>query len=273
MLKLRVLTATILIPLVVFLIYYPDARWFSLFFAGITLLAAWEWGALCRFGSLSRYAYCALMLTLLTVFYAIDISQYLIWLLAGAGMFWFAGVLLVLLYQQQRNLLPRSRLLLSLIGIVLLVPMWSALVYLKTHVANGATLIMFLMLLIWSADSGAYFVGRKWGRHKLASRVSPGKTWEGILGGLICGLIICAGYLILFGIEPVSMFGFTLLSLITILISVTGDLLESMVKREANIKDSGKILPGHGGILDRIDSLTAAAPVFTAGAIYLGVVQ
>ncbi|WOE31888.1 MULTISPECIES: phosphatidate cytidylyltransferase [unclassified Acinetobacter] len=129
--------------------------------------------------------------------------------------------------------------------------------------------LMYLFLLVWGADSGAYFVGRKFGRKKLAAAVSPNKSVEGLFGGVITALLIIAVvesiYLDLTLMEHML---FLVLSVMTVFSSVLGDLLESMIKRRAGIKDSGRILPGHGGVLDRIDSLLAAAPVFATG-IYL----
>jgi phosphatidate cytidylyltransferase len=123
------------------------------------------------------------------------------------------------------------------------------------------------LILIWVADSGAYFVGRQWGKNKLAPRVSPGKTIEGLLGALAGGLIW--GYAGMVWFEPKSGWLFVALCFVTVLFSVLGDLVESLFKRNAGVKDSGQLLPGHGGVLDRLDSLTSAAPVFVLGLMLL----
>jgi phosphatidate cytidylyltransferase len=129
--------------------------------------------------------------------------------------------------------------------------------------------LMYVFLLVWGADSGAYFVGRKFGMRKLAPQVSPNKSIEGFVGGLITSsLVIMVVALVFLKLSLVALFAFLILSLFTVLASVLGDLFESMIKRRAGIKDSGRILPGHGGVLDRVDSLLAAAPVFAAG-LYL----
>lgn len=129
--------------------------------------------------------------------------------------------------------------------------------------------LMYLFLLVWGADSGAYFVGRKLGRRKLAADVSPNKSIEGLFGGVTTAvLIIVVVELVYLDLTWVQHVLFLILSVLTVFSSVLGDLFESMIKRRAGIKDSGRILPGHGGVLDRIDSLLAAAPVFAAG-IYL----
>ena len=130
---------------------------------------------------------------------------------------------------------------------------------------HGLFLLLYAFVLVWAADSGAYFAGRAFGKHKLAPKVSPGKTWEGVVGGLCTAAILAFIFMYFFeatllGQRSVS--GFVLLSVATVAISVLGDLTESMFKRESGIKDSSQLIPGHGGVLDRIDSLTAAVPFF-----------
>lgn len=125
---------------------------------------------------------------------------------------------------------------------------------------------MYLFLLVWGADSGAYFVGRKFGRKKLAPSVSPNKSVEGLYGGVsVAAIIIVVVAWIYLDLTLIQYLLFIILSVVTVLGSVLGDLFESMIKRRAGIKDSGRVLPGHGGVLDRIDSLLAAAPIFAAG--------
>ena len=126
---------------------------------------------------------------------------------------------------------------------------------------SGALWLLYIMILVWGADSGAYMFGKLFGKHKLAPKVSPGKTWQGFIGGLFTAGIISWGYSAWANLD-VSPSTLLLCSVIAALASVLGDLTESMFKREAGIKDSGHLIPGHGGILDRIDSLTAAVPVF-----------
>jgi phosphatidate cytidylyltransferase len=185
--------------------------------------------------------------------------------------YWLIAIILVVMYQRQTITLSKSVPILLTIGLLLLIPMWASLTILKGFSANGAALLMFLMLLIWGADTGAYFIGKKWGKRRLASRVSPGKTWEGSCGGIVAGIVITLAYVIVSNQLLSIGLAFIGLSIMTVFISIFGDLMESLVKREANIKDSGSILPGHGGVLDRIDSLTAAGPVFVSGIVYLGI--
>jgi phosphatidate cytidylyltransferase len=157
-----------------------------------------------------------------------------------------------------------------LAGVLVIVPAWAALAELHALGTNGPKLVLMLLVMVWLADSGAYFAGRQWGRTKLAPVISPGKTWEGVYGGLLASLLFAA---IAGGLYSQSIkwtLTFMAVSLVTVLFSVAGDLLESLMKRQSGIKDSGSIIPGHGGIFDRIDSLVAAAPVFLIGFLWLG---
>jgi len=128
--------------------------------------------------------------------------------------------------------------------------------------ADGPELVLALLAIIWAADAGAYFAGRQWGRRKLAPRISPGKSWEGLTGGLLGGVVAA---LIASLWCQTSVTVLVPLAVVTVVFSVLGDLLESRLKRAAGAKDSGRIIPGHGGLLDRIDSLCAAAPIFALG--------
>ncbi|MGB4876542.1 MAG: phosphatidate cytidylyltransferase, partial [Candidatus Competibacter sp.] len=144
---------------------------------------------------------------------------------------------------------------------------WAALMALRAD--YGPRSVVFLLLLVWAADIGAYFAGRRWGRRKLAPAISPGKTWEGALGGGLATLVLAlvgAAFLKV----GASGFGFVAVCLITMGFSIAGDLFESMMKRQSGLKDSGSLLPGHGGVLDRVDSLSAAAPVFLLGLYGIG---
>lgn len=271
MLKHRIITAAILIPIVVTSIFWPATSGFVLLFSLITVFGAWEWSTLCHASKQVRILYTAsISFILASLFYLNTKEIYLVTLVVGC-IYWLLAVFLVCFYQQQRNYLPKSTSLLLIVGVLLLIPMWSSAMLLKLFHADGAVLLMFLMLLVWSADTAAYFVGKKWGKHKLAPRVSPGKTWEGTVAGVLAGIVLSFCYVIVSNGELNNKVGFIMLSTLAVILSVFGDLMESLVKREADIKDSGNILPGHGGIMDRIDSLTAAGPIYVLGLFYFGV--
>jgi len=184
------------------------------------------------------------------------------------GVLWWMLALIFVLRFPALERIWSSQIVVLLIGFLALVPGWVALVELKL-LADSSYLICFLFFLIWGADIGAYFFGRSLGRFKLAANVSPSKTWEGFCGGLVMVLMIATGMSFWFGrpglltSDGLALLG---LSLFIGMISVLGDLTISMFKRKRRIKDSSNLLPGHGGILDRIDGLLPAAPVF---AIYL----
>jgi phosphatidate cytidylyltransferase len=271
MLKQRIITAAILIPIVIAVIFMLDTVWFSALFAVFVAIGAWEWAGLCKLSKKYQTIYSFITVLILAGLYlASDSDLYNNIILSGV-VYWFIAVILVFLYQKQRNLLSKSPLVLLIVGLLLLIPMWVSLIVLKSFPDNGATLIMFLMLLIWGADTAAYFVGKKWGKRRLASRVSPGKTWEGSIGGIVAGIAIALTYVNVSNAISNHAIALIGLSILTVSISIIGDLMESMVKREADIKDSGSILPGHGGVMDRIDSLTAAGPVFVFGIVHLGI--
>ncbi|MCK5877029.1 MAG: phosphatidate cytidylyltransferase [Candidatus Marithrix sp.] len=260
MLKQRLITAAILIPLIVWVLLTTSTQVLVGIMSVFVLIGAWEWSALCGWqAKLIRGIYVIFIGLLLLVSYLLQ--NYIVYSLIGAGIWWLVALYWTWMYQRQHDLLPTSPMIKALLGIIILVPAWIALLLLRDQ--YGGQSVLFLFVLIWTADSGAYFAGKQWGKTKLADKVSPGKTWEGVSGALVMGLAIALGYALL---QSISLL-FVLLGLLTILVSILGDLLESMFKRQMNIKDSGNILPGHGGVLDRIDSLTSAAPIFVGGLI------
>jgi phosphatidate cytidylyltransferase len=182
------------------------------------------------------------------------------WVLGASVIWWGLATWLVLTYPRSGELWSSAACRL-LIGLLILLPAWQGLVLLK-HWPLGNWLILSVMVLVWAADIGAYFSGRAFGKRKLAPQVSPGKSWEGVYGGLTVSLVIT----LVVGISRDWGFGQILLGLLgaalLVMSSVVGDLTESMFKRRSGIKDSSNLLPGHGGVLDRIDSLTAAIPIF-----------
>lgn len=240
-------------------VFLLEGSGFALFIGLVVTLGAWEWARLAGFAEqLPRVVYAAVVALLLFLMYILpDVAP---WVLGAAVLWWGLATFLVLTYPQTSGHWSSVACKL-VIGLLILLPAWQGLIYIKQS-PSGNWLIMAVMILVWGADIGAYFSGRAFGKRKLAPAVSPGKSWEGVFGGLALTLIITAvtGVVLGWGIKHV------LLALIgaavVVLISVVGDLTESMFKREAGIKDSSNLLPGHGGVLDRIDSLTAAIPIF-----------
>ena len=266
MLKQRLLTASILIPLVLFSLYQQPAL-FCIILTSLLLVGAWEWSRLAGWHSITqRVIYFLSFLISLSIVYYLSVilvlPQVLFITLIVAMLWWLLATYWVIRYQQGHNLLPNNRWIKSLLGIFVLLPAWLAIQFILQISPHW---VLLLFLLVWGADSGAYFAGKKWGKHKLATVVSPKKTWEGVYGALATALMIIALYAIIFEWSSSRIINFSLLAIATVFISVLGDLLESLFKRQAKVKDSGTLLPGHGGVLDRIDSLTAAAPLFALG--------
>lgn len=274
MLKQRIITALCLIPLVLGALFFLPLKFFALLAALVFLLASREWSG---FVSTERREWIPLLFCLLLgaslvwlpveQLWTPDLHPLLMGVLWTAASWWLLGLLLVLRYPQSARLWKESIWLKSLFGLVTLIPFFWSMVAIRGYnfyhdSAMGAWILLFVMGLVWAADSGAYFFGKAFGKHKLAPAVSPGKTIEGLCGGLFTAGLLAVGVTWFMGFVPAKMGIVLLCSLLAVLASVLGDLTESMFKREAGIKDSGTLLPGHGGILDRIDSLTAALPVF-----------
>ncbi|MDF1630122.1 MAG: phosphatidate cytidylyltransferase [Alcanivoracaceae bacterium] len=259
MLKLRIITALVLLPIVLGALFLLERQAFALAAGAFFLAAGWEWSAMAgRPPMLIRVLWLLLLAALMAA------AEWFrpVWLLTWVPLVWVGALALVLSYPASARLWRRPWQLM-LLGFVLLVPSWAALVQVQSHGAlglDGAWALLFILLWVWAADTGAYFAGRAFGRHKLAARVSPGKTIEGLLGGIALALAVVA---LVAWQAPVrgDRALLMLVALLTVLASALGDLFESMIKREAGVKDSGTMLPGHGGMLDRIDSVTAAVPV------------
>jgi phosphatidate cytidylyltransferase len=272
MLKQRVLTALILIPLFLTLLFKLSPYWFENFTTVVVMFAAWEWSRLMGIKPFALRLCFPVFIQAIVAFpwatLGIHVTGY--FLLIGF-VWWLIALILVARYPKGATRWGASMVLRGLMGCFVLVPTWFALNYIRdTNVYgadNGISVLLFLFVLIWGADSGAYFVGKKWGKNKLAPEVSPGKTLQGMLGALLTTVIISPFFLYI--VPEANLFAVILLGLITVLFSILGDLFESMLKRNVGIKDSGQLFPGHGGLLDRIDSLTAAAPIFALGSWFV----
>ncbi|WP_444923082.1 phosphatidate cytidylyltransferase [Microbulbifer sp. DLAB2-AF] len=273
MLKQRIITALVLLVLFAGVLFLLPIQWYTLIFVAVILLGGWEWANLSNLNRALRFVFLAalggtLVFTAEYVFSMnfgspdIDRARQI---LAVACGWWALAFHWVQSYPASASLWG-NRWVRGLIGLVVLVPSWLSLVVLR-GLDHGAWLVLYVVAIVVAADVGAYFVGRKFGKHKLAREVSPGKSWEGFFGGLGACLILAlvTSYLFDLPLKNTVLFSFGVL--VTALASVIGDLLESMFKRHRGIKDSSHILPGHGGVMDRLDSLTAALPVFTMAAL------
>lgn len=288
MLKQRIITAVLLLPLVGCLLFLPDLLTFSAILVPVFGILAWEWSRLLQTGKAGQSIFIVLSLAAVGgLFYQLyqqnffsEASLPLLWydaypfkLLVVALLVWVVASIFVLLYPKTTKTLFRGPWLRGLFGIVILAAAWLAIVVIRSLLINvdytlGAWMLLLMLVVIWGADVGAYFAGKTWGKTKLAPVVSPNKTWEGAFGGLVLAVAVGMGVASLLSLE-LDWLKFTVFVIVMVVLSVFGDLFESMLKRQANIKDSSNILPGHGGLLDRLDSTLSVAPFFVAGVLWL----
>ncbi|XOZ34880.1 phosphatidate cytidylyltransferase [Halomonadaceae bacterium KBTZ08] len=272
MLKQRVITAVVLAPVVLGGLFLLPPTGFAVFTGALLAIAAWEWANLSGFaGRVHRWVFALTVVALMGVFKTLPVVP----LLGVLAVFWLGVAGLVTAYPEAAALWKPRPVRLAL-GVLALVGAWLALNHLRAgelvlgDTSNNLLLILYTFLVVWGADIGAYFAGRAFGRRKLAPAVSPGKTWAGVWGGLAVVALLALGVAWGLGLAAIAVIQFVLVSLLTALASVLGDLFESMLKRHRDIKDSSQLLPGHGGILDRIDSLVVAIPVLASCFTLLG---
>ncbi len=268
MLKSRIITATFIIITVLAIIFYAPPLLQAVSILLICFVLGYEWLRMIGAKTPQKILfYVALIVCELLLYFKSHWLGIALWV---SVIGWVFAIISILFYQNQRMLWPSNVWLNTLIGLWLIVPFGAGTFFLLDYFLPK--MFLFLLLGIACADSFAYFSGRLCGRlgsrHLLSSRVSPGKSWEGVLGGMICTALVF--YVVLDLILNVMTWQFSAFMVFVIIpVSIIGDLFESMVKRIYGVKDSGKLLPGHGGLLDRLDSLTAAVPVFTWCFIYL----
>lgn len=267
MLKQRILTAVAIgLPALALIAWGPN--WGVLALVAVVVgLASWEWAGLTGLEGVPARVILVALVVAPVVALGLTLAQPVhLLVLLFAVVWWLAIVLALPFYRGPEEGRGPRRPLLVAAAVLTLVPAGMGLVWL--HALNP-WMVVYLILLVAVADTGAYFAGRAFGRTKLAPEISPGKTREGLLGGLVAVLALAIVAAVLQELVPMDALVFVLLSILIGLVSVVGDLFESILKRQAGAKDSGSLLPGHGGILDRIDSLVAAAPVFLAGLLWL----
>lgn len=262
-LKRRVLTAAALVAAMLIALYAASDLVWALLMVGVVTAAAWEWAGLMRLAHLGRHLY-----STLTAFACVAMLvmqwQDTVWTYLPAMLFWT----LLAPYWLWRGWQVASRLAMAALGWLLLLPATLAMV--RLH-AEGPELLLAVLGVVVVADSAAYFIGRRYGRRRLAPRISPGKTWEGVLGAWVAVSLYA---LLLNGLWPASCgarcLPYVMAALwVMFMLSVVGDLFESWLKRQAGVKDSGSLLPGHGGVLDRIDSQIAVLPAAALGWMWL----
>lgn len=272
MLKQRVLTALLLLPLVMAAIFALPAQWFLLLLAVVLLGGSWEYVRLADVaGRPAGYLLVILQAVILGVLFWCrnDWAPGISWYLSIGCAAWLLIFFRLPAYRQDAHPDGRYRVISMATAVLSVTSCWFALGWLRMQ-PDGSWLILLLLLIVWAADTGAYFAGKAFGKRKLAPRISPGKTQAGLLGGLASAVLIALLAASLMPFESIDPISLVLLTLVTALVSVGGDLMISMHKRTSGYKDSGSILPGHGGILDRLDSLLAAAPFFALGLLVSG---
>jgi phosphatidate cytidylyltransferase len=265
----RLITALVLLPLLLGAIWFAPTAWLYALFCGVGGLMAWEWAGLMGRGwdaPQGRRGYTLLvLLALAALWWLPQRGQWLSALLVVASAWWIYALWLFRGFPQTFERRRPGPLAMPLLGLLMIASTLLALAELHA-MADGAFKLIYVLFIVFAADTGAYLAGRNLGRHKLAPGISPGKTVEGAIGGLL----LCAAWALTAGVYVFRVQGAEIgllvgLTLIAAAFSIVGDLAESMFKRAAGVKDSGTLLPGHGGILDRVDSILAAAPVMVLG--------
>jgi phosphatidate cytidylyltransferase len=263
--KKRVTTAVVLVAILLAVVLWlpPGGTFVALTL--VVLAGAWEWSAFLRVTSAAvRVVYVLIVAGLMWLAWRFSatpegrdliLQVALVWWLVALGWVMFAPKLV-------------SSWAAAVAGVLALVPAWVALNRLRLDFDRGAEWVLFALILVWVADIGAFFVGRRFGRTRLAPNVSPGKTWEGVVGGALASALVAV---LGSGWFNIPLLRFVALCLAVVAFSIVGDLTESLLKRFAGVKDSGSLFPGHGGVMDRIDSVTGAAPILFFGLVALGV--
>ncbi len=268
-LKQRLITGVLLIAAVLLgVLLLPNSLFSVAALIVFISLAGWEWARLVDLQELKQGLF---VVALLFVGLLVYVWGDLRWAAIVIGVLaWLGALVLLAMYEKGTDLYRQQSWLLRIAAFLILIPAWIAIVTLHRHYP---ALVLYLIFLVAIADSGAYFTGKAFGKHKLAPQLSPGKTREGALGGLAGVAVWSVLGAWFFGLSASDSVYFIILSLAAGILSVSGDLFESLVKREAGMKDSGTILPGHGGVLDRVDGLLATLPLFTLGIFWGGILE
>lgn len=267
MTKTRVIAALIMAPVAICAILFLPTQWLAAAAALVFLTGLWEWLKLTGVDGLPRTVLLVLNLLLMVLMVWASAGSNVLFQLAtlvGVG-FWILALGWLRYFDYGAHEQAGARMLKLAASTLAIIPAWAALVLIHDGQPNGHLWLLTALATVWAADSGAYFAGRAFGKHKLAPRISPNKTIEGLFGGLVAGLLVAGLFGWMAGVQVVHLGGLMLVATVAVLASVLGDLFESLLKRHAGAKDSGHIIPGHGGVLDRIDGVLAALPVFALG--------
>ncbi len=262
MLKQRVMTACVLALITLWVVLELPVAGFGAVLLVVMLLCAWEWADLAGLTQpRGRLLYGVLVLApVLAVWPLVGRASFVAGLMIPVFAAWCGVLLWLWRYTEQPERQDRPHTV-GVAGATALAAAWLALMGVRHEF--GPNYVLFLLMLIWVADIGAYFAGRRWGQRKLAPIISPGKTWAGVWGAAVAALVFALVGAAVLGVARWP--EFVAVCMVTVAFSIVGDLFESMLKRQRGVKDSGSLLPGHGGVLDRLDSLIAAAPVFLLG--------
>ncbi|HEX7816825.1 phosphatidate cytidylyltransferase [Dyella sp.] len=267
----RIITALLLFPIALLLILWPPMDIFAPLVAVAFLAAIWEWTSLCGVsGMASRIALLGASAVLFGVLWWLrDSGLWPVMVVVGVA-WWIVACQWLRHFAFGASPTRENRLIKLTAGAFVIFPAWVAGLVIRRDDPHGHLWTFLALAIVWAADIGAYFSGRFLGKRKLAPTISPGKTWAGVYGAFVAGALVAGigGWLL--GVHGAKLAGLLVLAVFTVIASIVGDLLESLMKRHASVKDSGALFPGHGGLLDRLDSVFAALPVFAAGKLLLG---
>ena len=277
MTRTRLLAALVMAPLAIAAILLLPTDWMMTLAAVVFMLGLWEWFDLAEIDDpLARtvllVAHLALMVALVWASRSSSgFSFVLLELMTVIGVIWWLLALVWLgRYRFASDHDTHARMFKLAAGALATIPAWCALAWIHAGQPNGHRWLLCALMVVWAADTGAYFSGRHFGRHKLAPKISPNKTVEGLVGGMLLAVIVGVALSLFAGATTAQLPAVAAVSLLAALFSVVGDLFESLLKRHAGVKDSGALIPGHGGVLDRLDGVLAALPAFALGKAVLG---
>lgn len=286
MTRIRLIAALVMAPVAIAAILLLPTAWLVTLAAIVFLMGLWEWFELADIDetlgkTVLLLAHVALMVALVWASRSGSGYSFALFELATlVGVAWWLLALLWLgRYRFASDHTTHARVFKLAAGALATIPAWCALAWLHgsdtspslvAWIPQGHFWLLTALMMVWAADSGAYFAGRKFGKHKLSPRISPNKTIEGLVGGVVAGMVVALCISLLAGADSSQLPAIALVALLATLFSVAGDLFESLLKRHAGVKDSGHLIPGHGGVLDRLDGVLAALPAFALGKALMG---